>query len=290
MADVNGTYSFLRSADTLYSPSTKSYSNRSNFTTDSAGFVQGQALVLGSPVHRDSVTIPKGRRVHADGTLEVAVPDSAALTDKTNEATAIVTQLGGYTQSSNYNDSRAGYGSAVLELRIPVGKAELAIQKLGALGRLVSQQVSTKDLQQQFGKQTNIIGRLRRAITVYNQALKSGTLSGSQYVNVQIQLANAKYELKTLLTSRSHTAASAATANIKLTLTTEKQQSVIVHPGKRGRLSRLLHNAGGFLGLEGVIVLYALIVAAPFVLLGALAWWVMRERRRREENLLAANA
>ena len=56
---------------------------------------------------------------------------------------------------------------------------------------------------------------------------------------------------------------------------------------KEGRLGRLLGDAAHFLALEGIIVLYALIVLAPFLLLGALGWWILRERRRREDRLLA---
>ena len=59
------------------------------------------------------------------------------------------------------------------------------------------------------------------------------------------------------------------------------------HDQGSSRIGRLLGNAAHFLALEGIIVLYALIVLAPFLLLGALAWWIVRERRRREERLLS---
>jgi hypothetical protein len=235
-----------------------------------------------------AVVIPKNRLVHADATLEVQVGSHSALTHATNQATQIVSSFGGYAQSVRYQSARNGEGDSFLDLRVPVGKAQAAIGKLESLGTLVSQQLATQDLQQQVTKQTNRIGTLRRAIAVYEQALQSGTLTGSQRVEVQIRLANAQHELTTERKSRSHTVAYGATANISLTLTTNRHAIVPFGHHKRGRFGRLIHGAAGFLGLEGIIVLYALVVLSPFLVLGGLSWALLRERRRREERRLLA--
>lgn len=236
-----------------------------------------------------SVSIPTNRLVHADASLQVVVPSHDALTRATNRAAQIVAQLGGYAQNIQYQTSRKGDGYAYLDLRIPVGKAETAIGRLGALGKLVSQQVSTQDLQQTFAKQSNTIGTLKRAIAVYKQALSSGSVTGAQRVEVQIRLSNAEHALASTRKARSHTLSSGATADVQLQLTTNQHAFAVV-PHKSGRLGRLLGNAADFLGLEGVIVLYALIVAGPIVLIGALGWWLTRERRRRDERRLLASA
>ena len=235
----------------------------------------------------EAVLIPKNRLVHADASLQVQVPNRSALSQATNKASQIVGSLGGYAQSVSYQSSHQGYGSALLALRVPVQKAQLAIAKLGGLGKLLSQQVSTKDLQQQLTRQTNGIGSLRRAIAVYEQALHSGSLSAPQRVDIQIKLANARHALTQLRRARTGTLASAATADISLELTT-RQHAIVVTHHPRGRFGRLLGSAAGFLALEGIIVLYALIVLSPLVLLGGLAWWLLRERRRREERLLSS--
>ncbi|HVC88131.1 MAG TPA: DUF4349 domain-containing protein [Gaiellaceae bacterium] len=236
----------------------------------------------------ESLLIPTHRLVHAVASLEVAVPSHGALTRATNKATEIVTQLGGYAQTSQYDASRSGPGNAFLDLRVPIGKAESAIRMLGGLGRLLFQSVTTKDLQQTATQQTTLVGQLQRAITIYEQALQSGTLSGSQRVEVQIRLAEAQHQLTATRKAHGRTLASGRTAEIQLRLTSRNHHAVVATPHARGRLSRLLHNAAGFLGLEAVIVLYALIVAIPIVLLIAIVWWLMRERRRREEKLLAS--
>ena len=239
----------------------------------------------------DRLSIPKGRLVHAEANLAVVVPNHGRLTRATNDATQIVTGLGGYAQNVQYLASRKGYGRAYLDLRVPLNKTEVAIGKLGALGRLVSQTVSTQDLEQTFKKQTNQIDQLQRAITIYKQALVSGTLTGSQRVDVQIRLANAEHQLTGTRKSRGQTVKSGRTAQIRLTLTTAHEAFLAKpKPHKPGRLGRLLHNAGDFLALEGIIVLYVLIVGVPILLLLVLIWWFTRGRRQRDERRLLASA
>ena len=152
---------------------------------------------------------------------------------------------------------------------------------------LVSQQVSTQDLQAKVTRQTSAIGSLRRAIAVYEQALQSTTLPASQRAILQIRLNNARRQLAQLRHAREGTVAAGATANISLLLTTRNHAVVAPHHGS-GRLGRLLGSAARFLALEGIILLYGLVVLSPVLLLGGLAWWILRERRRREERLLAS--
>jgi hypothetical protein len=258
---------------------------------NSAYSAAGRGALLGAvpaPTAREALTIPRNRLVHADASLQVSVKSHAALSKATNNATKIVASLGGYAQSVNYQSSHGGQGDAVLQLRVPVQKAEVAIGRLAGLGTLLSQQVSTKDLQQQLTGQNNGIGSLKRAIAVYEQALKSGTLSGSERVQIQIKLSNARHAITQLRRNRSATLQSGATSSISLLLTTRQHAFVVPHHHGSTRVGRLLGSAAHFLALEGIIVLYALIVVAPLLILGGLAWWVLRERRRREERLLAS--
>jgi hypothetical protein len=48
----------------------------------------------------------------------------------------------------------------------------------------------------------------------------------------------------------------------------------------------MVHSAVGFLGLEGTIVLYALIVLSPIAFVAALLWSLREARRRRDERLV----
>jgi Domain of unknown function (DUF4349) len=235
----------------------------------------------------ESLVIPKNRLVHAVASLQVGVK-SKELSAKTNEASQIVASYGGYAQSVRYQASHRGYGEAFLTLKVPVQNAQAAIGRLGGLGTLLSQQVSTQDLQAKVTRQGNAIGSLRRAITVYETALNSGSLSASERVTIQIRLNNARHALSRLRHARNATQTLGATADISLLLTTRNHAIVVPHHHGSTRLGRFLGSAAHFLALEGIIVLYALIVLAPVLLLGALAWWIVRERRRREERLLAS--
>jgi len=236
---------------------------------------------------QNAVAIPRNRLVHAVASLQVRVASRSVLSTKTNRASQIIGSFGGYAQSVRYQNSRSGYGESILELRVPVQKAEAAIAKLSTLGVVVSQQVATQDLQAKLNSENGGIGSLQRAIAVYVSALNGGTLSGSERVIIQVRLNNARRALSHLRHARTGTLASGATASISLLLTT-RSHAVVAHHHKKGRLGRLLGSAGNFLGLEGIIVLYALIVLSPIVLIAALAWWIVRERRRREERLLAS--
>jgi Domain of unknown function (DUF4349) len=235
----------------------------------------------------NSITIPKHRLVHAVASLEVSVHRSQ-LSAKTNLASQIVGSFGGYAQSVRFQASRQGYGEAFLALRVPVQKAQAAMAKLSTLGRLLSQEVSTQDLQSKLTHQNSGIGSLRRAITVYETALRSSTLSASDRVGIEIRLSNARHALARLRHARNGTLASGATADISLLLTTRSHAIVVPHHHHKGRFGRLLGSAAGFLGLEGIIVLYALVVLSPVLVLGGLGWLLLRERRRREERLLAS--
>jgi hypothetical protein len=252
--------------------------------TYALGYAPGTPKALAT--YAGALAIPRNRLVHADASLQVQVPGRSELSKATNDASQIVGSLGGYAQSVRYQADHHGSGSAVLALRVPVQKAQLAISKLGGLGKLLSQQVSTQDLQATLTHQTSQIGSLKRAIAVYESALQSTTLPASQRAILQIRLNNARRSLSQLQHARKGTLASGATADISLLLTTQKGAAVVTHHG-RGRVGRLLGDAAHFLALEGIIVLYALIVLAPVILLVALGWWILRERRRREDRLLA---
>jgi hypothetical protein len=269
-----------------FGPATKSVSK--SYGLDALGAPPASSsLENAQSFTRSSVTIPTNRLVHAVASLQVGVKRSE-LSAKTNEASQIVGSFGGYAQSVRYQATHQGDGEALLALRVPVQNAQKAIAKLGSLGTLLSQQVSTQDLQAKLTRQNSGIGSLRRAIAVYAHALQSATLTATERVAIQIKLNNARHALARLRHARNGTLNSGANADISLLLTTRNHAIVPAHHGGSTRIGRLLGSAAHFLALEGIIVLYALIVLAPVLLLGALGWWILRERRRREDRLLAS--
>jgi hypothetical protein len=248
----------------------------------SGGATWAQALpsVAGGPA-LPSVAGAPTRLQHTDASLEVRVKNTSAAT---TQATRIATSLGGYAQSVNYNSAPGGGGTASIVLRVPAQNVKAALARLEGLGRLVSQNLSVTDLEHDLQLESAQIAQLRRTIVALRTALKSPSLPDAQRVILQIRLAESKRALSQRLHARTGTITAGTTSRISLFLST--QNAVAPVPHHRGRLGRMVHSAVGFLGLEGTIVLYALIVAGPVALLAALLWSLREARRRRDERLV----
>jgi len=225
-----------------------------------------------------------GRLQHTEASLQVRVPDVARLSDVTSAATRIATSLGGYAQSVVYRTPEGGGGASFIELRVPAQNVRLAVSRLAALGTLVSQQLSVQDLQHDFEVESAQIAQHRRAIAALEAALRNPALPDAQRVLLQIKLAEEKRALSQRLHARKGTISAGTTARISLVLSTEKSIVPVTH--HRGRLGRMVHGAVGFLGLEGTIVLYALIVLSPIAFVAAMLWGLREARRRRDERLV----
>lgn len=223
------------------------------------------------------------RLQHTDATLQVRVKDVDALGAATTRATRIATSLGGYAQSVVYRTPQGGGGASYLELRVPAQNVKAAIARLGSLGTIVSQELSVTDLEQRLQTQSAQIVELRQRVDALRAALRDPALPEAQKVLLRIRLAESKRALAQRLHARKGTISAGSNARISLVIGTEKAIAPVGH--HRGRLGRLLHSAVGFLALEGMIVLYALIVISPLALLAAAigAW-----RRRSVERLLSA--
>jgi hypothetical protein len=249
---------------------------------DSAKSFSKGAAGSGALQARATPSIASSRLAHTDASLELRVDDTDALSEATTRATQIATSLGGYAKSVNYDNPVAGQGRAVIELRIPAQNVKTALARLGELGTIVSQQLSVTDLQDRFATESAQIAQLRRRVAALQTALHSPTLEEAQRVLLQIKLAEAKRALAQRLHARKGTVQAAANATVSLAIGTE--QAVAPVPHERGRLGRILHSAIGFLALEGIVVLYMLIVLSPFALAGFLLWlW----RRRSVDRLLS---
>lgn len=207
-------------------------------------------------------------------TLSVRVRDAQSATTK---AVGIATSLGGYAQSVQYDSAQK---TSFLILRVPVDQAKFATARLSELGTLVSQQLSVEDLQHTLQTQNAQIAQLRRTIAALQKAIADPSFPDAQRVLLRIRLAEAKRSLAQRVHARGGTIASGANARISLTLTTKKTSGAVV-PHPRGRLGRMLHSALGFLALEGMAALYALIAAGPFLVLAWATLLLSRARRRR---------
>jgi hypothetical protein len=221
----------------------------------------------------------RARLQHTDASIQLRVATDDALAQATTRATRIATSLGGYAKSVNYRSQ----GTSVIDLRIPTQNVKTALARLAGLGTLVSQELSVTDLQQQFQTQSAQIAQLRRRIVALRTAIQDPALADAQRVLLRIQLAESKRALSQRLHARKGTVSAGTTSSVSLVIGTKKAAAAVPHP--RGRLGRMVHSAVGFLTLEAIIALYALIVISPFAIVAALLWFW---RRRSVDRLLAA--
>jgi hypothetical protein len=237
----------------------------------------GQAPAVGP-------TIGRPQRYSAELSLEVA--DAETLSGATQEALSIVRTLGGYTVSTSF-DSTGETGAAALVVRVPTAKVQDAIVRLSALGTIVGQRVQIDDL----GEQANELDRrernLRERIARLTARLESPELDAETHAILLSRRAAARSELAAVRASQAAINREASFATLSLALRTGEQVAV---PGVPSRLDRALDRTVDILAWEGIALLYAAVVAGPFLLLAAAVWTGTRLRRRREdERLLAAS-
>jgi hypothetical protein len=268
------------SAATAGATVTDSFSTAAPPATQRVGAGAAQSYKLKAP---ETPSVTSSRLAHTDASLQIRVADTHALSAATTRATQIATSLGGYAKSVDYRTPRNGDGAAYIELRVPAQNVKAAISRLAGLGTIVSQQLSVTDLESKLETQSAQIAQLRRRVAALRAALADPALPDAQRVLLQIRLAESKRALAQRLSARKGTISAGATARISLVIGTEKAIAPVAH---RGRLGRMLHSAVGFLALEAMVALYALIVISPLALAAALVWlW----RRRSVERLLHAS-
>jgi hypothetical protein len=188
------------------------------------------------------------------------------LSGATQSAVRTARRLGGFVAGADYSTS-SNSGNSRLALRIPVTNLQKAIASFTELGTILSQHISVADLQGGLDKLD---------VRIAAKQKKIGTLTGQQ-------LEREKRALARLERSRAALIREGTYARVSLQLTTAKPAAKHLAPT---RFDRFRDNAGDILGKELIAVLYALVVAGPFIILAAIALIAERARRRRADHRL----
>jgi hypothetical protein len=216
-----------------------------------------------------------GQLQRFEAELSLRVDDVDALSDATKRAQQIARDHDGTVSSLQYDAPSQGVGTAQITLRIPTAQVQGALAELSQLGTILGQRYGIQDLQQQADTLQTQIEQTQRRIAQILTQLESATLSDESRVVLQSRLNAARQKLTGLREAMRSTRAEAATSTVYLTLTTEEIEATPVG-GSR------LDGIKDVLGWEAIALLYALVVAGPFVLVGVLVWLVIRLLRRRE--------
>jgi hypothetical protein len=224
-----------------------------------------------------------GRAQKVDATLSVRVPNSDRVARAAQDALDLTRSLGGHVLTSNV--TTGDNASAELTLRIPVAKTEEAVTRLAALGRIVSQQVSIQDLQEQLDALTRRILSVRAQIVKITARLESETLDPETRASLELRRHTLRNELRNLRSSSAATRSEARFVTVQLSVVTPDSEGVV---RTRSRLDRSLDKAAEVLVWEGIVALVVLLVVAPLAVVVAAAWLLRRAYRRHEEDRLLA--
>ena len=211
--------------------------------------------------------------------MRLRVADVEELSAATKSAMRIAQSLSGYVVSVQYDAPAQGVGGAQIVLRVPTARVQTALTQLSALGTILGQRIGIEDLQQPADDLTaQIEATAARDRAAPPQArepepLRRGARSPPGQARRRAPPALGPPRLTQRHARRS------AFATISLDLTTERIEPAAVEDGRLDDLKAIL-------AWEGTALLYVLVIAGPFVLLGILIWLGLRFRRRSEENRL----
>jgi hypothetical protein len=234
-----------------------------------------------------ALPVTPGRLTEVHASLRVRVSNVDRLSKATARAMRITRGLGGFVQSVDYGTPSGGNGDAYLTVRIPVGNVQKAVTRFTALGSILSQHLSIRDLQDQANAEELRILQLRQ-LAAQLRAKLQGSLTPGERVAVQARLDAVRGLLRAKTGQHAGTLRQGRLSTFELELTTRKGAAAApAHPGRIGRAAK-----HAFSALSKTIagLLYVLIVLSPLLVLAAAVLWGARYRRRRVEQRLLARA
>ena len=210
-----------------------------------------------------------------------------SLSAATKRALRLTRSFNGYVRSVEYG-SGTERGSAYLVLRVPVGSVQDAIVRFSALGEIVDQHVSIRDVQPQLDKRFRAMQTLRDAIANLQAELESPTLTADERKALENELVASRRQLSELQREQLRLQRQTSFATVSIDLRTTS--GAVAVPHDPGRLGRALDRSGSILLDEAKVVVYVLIVGAPLLALLAFGLGSLRVRRRRTEARLLSTS
>jgi hypothetical protein len=250
----------------------------------SADQVTPAPTLKSAPAGPAGLPATSGRAQLYEAELTLRVGDVSAATKR---ALRLTRGFRGFVRSVEYG-SGAERGSAYLVVRVPVGSVQKAIVEYSAIGQILDQHVSIQDVQPQVDKRFRQMQAKRDAIAKLQARLVSPTLTPTERAALENRLVAARRELVELQKVQAALQRQAAYATVSLDLRS-RAKSVVV-PSGPGRIGRALHRSGEILADEAKVLVYVLIVGAPFFVLGGLALAGVRLRRHQSEGRLLSTS
>jgi hypothetical protein len=227
-------------------------------------------------------TTGRAQLYEAELTLRIA-----DLSTATKRALGLTRDFHGYVRSVEYGSGNER-GSAYLVLRVPVGSVQQALVAYSALGRILDQHVSIRDVQPQVDRRFRQLQAQRDVIARLQAQLENPSLTSAERAQLENRLVAARRQLVELRKQQAALVRQASYATVSLDLRTRDEAAGVPH--EPGRIGRALHRSGQIVAEEAKVLVYVLVVGAPFFVLGAaVIGGLSVRRRRREERLLATS-
>jgi hypothetical protein len=214
------------------------------------------------------------------------VAGSDELSRATQRALTIMRSLGGYVVETSF-DTQGDSGTSSLVLRVPTAKIQEAIVRISELGTIISQRVSIQDLGAQIDELARQEAVLAGEIARLEKQLARDDLTPEERALYRARLVERRGELAQVRALQAQSREEARFATVSLALRTDEAAAV---PATPSRIDTALDEAASILAWEGIALLYAIVVAGPFVLLGVGLWLAARTRRRRDDERLLASS
>jgi hypothetical protein len=223
-------------------------------------------------------TLPPGRRLQDyRAAITLRVDDADALSEKAQQAMRETRRMGGFVASVDFATQRED-GTASLVLRVPVTRIQEAVARFSELGTIISQNVEIDDLQPTANRLSSSITRLRARIAALAAKERRTPAEEAELLTLRGQLQTHTRRLQRLTNEARY-------ATMSLALTTKQAE----RDEEPGAFRTFWDDASKILLTELIWLLYALVVAGPFVLLAILALVAERARRRRSADALLAH-
>jgi len=129
------------------------------------GFVSGEGSVI--VIQPTLPATGQGEKIIRTAEVMIEVEDGKIAYKQAN---AICQELGGYLASSNFYKDSEAREAGTITMRIPKDKFLVALEKLGALGKIVNSSTNSQDVGQEYA---NLKARLDAAMVVYNKTLEA---------------------------------------------------------------------------------------------------------------------
>jgi len=221
------------------------------------------------------------RKVERSATMTVGAP-RREVDEVAAGAARVATQLGGFVASSSLSSGSGGS----LDLRVPSGRLDTAIDRLSRLGRVRQLERSTLDI---TGESVSARARVaewraeRRSLL--RQLERAQTFDQTERIRARLQTVNRRLAAARGAARRVDNRARYAT----LTVGIVGERRAAAGGGGGWSPGDAWHDALRVLEVAAGIALVAFAVALPLVLIGAPAWLATRRfTRRRRERVLDA--